>query len=74
MTGPLEPTNEGYALAKISDIKMVDLYRNQYGFPGISLMPCNLYGTNDSFDPENSHVLSSLIKIFLMLLMKIERL
>jgi GDP-L-fucose synthase len=62
MTGPLEPTNEGYALAKISGIKMVDLYRTQYGFPGISLMPCNLYGTNDSFDPENSHVLSSLVK------------
>lgn len=62
LCGPLEPTNEGYALAKISGLKMVELYRKQYGFPGMSLMPCNLYGTNDSFDPENSHVLSALVK------------
>jgi GDP-L-fucose synthase len=60
--GPLEPTNEGYALAKISGLKMVELYRKQYGFHGISLMPCNLYGTNDSFDPQHSHVLSALVK------------
>ena len=60
--GPLEPTNEGYALAKISGLKMVELYRRQYGFNGISLMPCNLYGTNDSFDPQHSHVLSALVK------------
>ena len=60
--GPLEPTNEGYALAKISGLKMVELYRKQYGFPGISLMPCNLYGTNDSFDPVHSHVLSALVR------------
>jgi GDP-L-fucose synthase len=64
LTGPLEPTNEGYALAKIAGLKMVEFYRKQYGFPGISVMPCNLYGTNDSFDPKNSHVLSSLIKKF----------
>jgi GDP-L-fucose synthase len=62
LTGPLEPTNEGYALAKISGLKMVDFYRKQYGFPGISLMPCNIYGTNDSFDPLHSHVLSALVK------------
>lgn len=60
--GPLEPTNEGYALAKISGLKMVQLYRKQYGFNGISLMPCNLYGTNDSFDPQHSHVLSALVR------------
>ncbi len=61
-TGPLEPTNEGYALAKIAGIKMIEFYHKQYGFPGISVMPCNLYGTNDSFDPLNSHVLSALVK------------
>ncbi|MBI3632778.1 MAG: GDP-L-fucose synthase [Candidatus Vogelbacteria bacterium] len=60
--GPLEPTNEGYALAKVCGLKMVELYRKQYKFPGISLMPCNLYGTNDSFDPIHSHVLSALVK------------
>jgi len=62
LTGPLEPTNEGYALAKIAGIKMIEFYHKQYGFPGISVMPCNLYGTNDSFDPLNSHVLSALVK------------
>lgn len=62
LTGPLEPTNEGYALAKIAGLKMVEFYHKQYGFSGISLMPCNLYGTNDSFDPLNSHVLSALVK------------
>jgi GDP-L-fucose synthase len=60
--GPLEPTNEGYALAKVCGLKMVELYRKQYKFCGISLMPCNLYGTNDSFDPTHSHVLSALVK------------
>lgn len=64
LTGLLEPTNEGYALAKIAGIKMVEYYRRQYGFGGISAMPCNLYGTNDSFDPLHSHVLSALIKKF----------
>ncbi len=60
--GPLEPTNEGYAVAKIAGLKLVELYRRQYGMQAVSLMPCNLYGTNDSFDPEHSHVLSALVK------------
>lgn len=64
LTGLLEPTNEGYALAKIAGLKMVEYYRRQHGFNGISAMPCNLYGTNDSFDPAHSHVLSALIKKF----------
>jgi len=64
LTGPLEPTNEGYALAKIAGLKMVEFYRRQYGFAGVSVMPCNLYGTNDNFDPEGSHVLSALVKKF----------
>ena len=62
LTGALEPTNEGYALAKIAGLKMVEYYNRQYGFPGVSLMPCNLYGTNDCFDLEKSHVLSALVK------------
>ena len=64
LTGRLEPTNEGYALAKITGLKMVEFYRKQYGFNGISLMLCNLYGTNDSFDPLQSHVLSALVRKF----------
>lgn len=64
LTGPLEPTNEAYALAKIAGLKMVEFYRKQYGFNGISLMFCNLYGTNDSFDPLQSHVLSALVRKF----------
>lgn len=64
LTGPLEPTNEGYALAKIAGLKMVEYYRRQYGFNGISVMPCNLYGTNDSFDSLHSHVLAALVKKF----------
>ena len=64
LTGKLEPTNEGYAIAKIAGLKMIEYYRKQYNFPGISVMPCNLYGTNDSFDLENCHVLSALIKKF----------
>jgi GDP-L-fucose synthase len=64
LTGALEPTNEGYALAKIAGLKMVEFYGKQYGFNGISLVPCNLYGTNDSFDPLNAHVLSALVKKF----------
>ena len=62
LTGSLEPTNEGYALAKIAGLKMIEFYRKQYGLPWISVMPCNLYGTNNSFDPLNSHVLSALVK------------
>lgn len=62
LKGPLEPTNEGYALAKITGLKMIEYYKSQFGFNGVSLMPCNLYGTNDSFDLKNAHVLSSLVK------------
>jgi GDP-L-fucose synthase len=65
LTGLLEPTNEAYALAKIAGLKMVEYYRRQHGFNGISVMPCNLYGTNDSFDPLHSHVLAALIKKFI---------
>jgi GDP-L-fucose synthase len=64
LAGPLEPTNEGYAVAKIAGLKLVELYRRQHGFPGISVMPCNLYGTGDHFDPEVAHVLSALVKRF----------
>jgi len=62
LSGPLEPTNEGYAIAKIAGLKMIELYKKQYGFQGVSLMPCNIYGTNDNFDPKHSHVLSALVK------------
>jgi GDP-L-fucose synthase len=65
LTGKLEPTNEGYALAKIAGIKLLQYYKTQYGFNGISLIPCNLYGPNDSFDLKNSHVLSALVKKFI---------
>ena len=54
LKGPLEPTNEAYALAKIAGIKMCDAYREQYGMNFISAMPTNLYGPNDNFDIENS--------------------
>ncbi|MEO8413523.1 MAG: GDP-L-fucose synthase [Ginsengibacter sp.] len=64
LTGKLEPTNEAYALAKIAGTKLLESYRKQYGFNSISLMPCNLYGPNDSFDLVNSHVLSALVKRF----------
>ena len=64
LTGLLEPTNEGYAIAKIAGLKMAEYYRRQHGFPAISVMPCNLYGTNDSFDPLHSHVLSALVRKF----------
>ncbi len=64
LTGKLEPTNEGYAIAKIAGIKLLDGFRKQYGFNSISLMPCNLYGPNDSFDLKHSHVLSALVKKF----------
>ncbi|MDR0339655.1 MAG: GDP-L-fucose synthase [Desulfovibrio sp.] len=62
--GPLEPTNEGYAVAKIAGIKMCQAYRRQYGFDAISVMPTNLYGIGDNFHPENSHVLPALIRRF----------
>ncbi len=64
LTGPLEPTNEWYAIAKIAGIKMCQAYRKQYGFDAISLMPTNLYGPGDNFHPENSHVMPALIRRF----------
>jgi len=64
MTGPLEPTNEGYALAKITGIKLSQSYHRQYGLNVLNIMPSNVYGTNDHFDPVNSHVLSALVKKF----------
>jgi GDP-L-fucose synthase len=64
LTGPLEPTNEWYAIAKIAGLKMCQAYRRQYGFNAISLMPTNLYGPGDNFDLHNSHVLPALIRRF----------
>ena len=64
LTGPLEPTNEPYAIAKIAGIKMCDAYRDQYGCNFISVMPTNLYGPNDNYDLNNSHVLPALIRKF----------
>ena len=64
LTGPLEPTNEWYAIAKIAGIKLCQAYRKQYGRHYISVMPCNLYGPGDNFDPMNSHVLPALIRRF----------
>jgi GDP-L-fucose synthase len=62
LTGPLEPTNEPYAIAKIAGIKMCDAYRDQYGSNFISVMPTNLYGPNDNYDLKTSHVLPALIR------------
>ncbi len=62
LTGPLEPTNEGYALAKIAGIRLVQALHKQYGFNVICPMPCNIYGPNDSFHPQHSHVLSALVR------------
>lgn len=64
LTGELEPTNEAYAIAKISGIKMCQAYNEQYGTNFISIMPTNLYGPNDNFDLENSHVLPALLRKF----------
>ncbi len=64
LTGSLEPTNEWYAIAKIAGVKMCQAYRRQYGFNAISLMPTNLYGPEDNFDLQNSHVLPALIRRF----------
>jgi len=64
MSGPLEPTNDAYAIAKIAGIKLCQAYRKQYGFNAISLMPTNLYGPNDNFDLETSHVLPAMIAKF----------
>jgi GDP-L-fucose synthase len=62
LSGPLEPTNEWYAIAKIAGVKMCQAFRRQYGFNAISLMPTNLYGPGDNFDLQNSHVLPALIR------------
>jgi GDP-L-fucose synthase len=64
LTGPLEPTNEPYAIAKIAGVKMCQAYRREYGFNAICLMPTNLYGPGDNFDLQNSHVMPSLIRRF----------
>src|ERR1700742_4159467 len=64
LTGILEPTNEAYAIAKIAGIKMCDAYRTQYGCNFISVMPTNLYGYNDNYDLNTSHVLPALIRKF----------
>jgi GDP-L-fucose synthase len=64
MTGALEPTNDAYAIAKIAGIMMCQAYRQQYGFNAISLMPTNLYGINDNFNLETSHVLPAMIAKF----------
>jgi GDP-L-fucose synthase len=64
LTGPLEPTNQWYAIAKIAGIKMCQAYARQYGFNAISVMPTNLYGPGDNFDLTNSHVLPALLRKF----------
>lgn len=64
LTGPLEPTNEWYAIAKIAGIKLCQAYRRQHGCDFISAMPTNLYGPNDNYDPDGSHVLPALIRRF----------
>jgi GDP-L-fucose synthase len=64
LTGPLEPTNEPYAIAKIAGIKVVEAYRSQYGSDFISVMPTNLYGPGDNYHPEYSHVVAALIRRF----------
>ena len=62
LTGPLEPTNEWYAVAKIAGIKLVEAYRRQYGADFISVMPTNLYGPGDNYHAEHSHVPAALIR------------
>lgn len=64
LTGPLEPTNEWYAVAKISGVKLIEALRKQYGRNYVALMPTNLYGSNDNFDLETSHVLPAMIRKF----------
>lgn len=64
LTGYLEPTNDAYAIAKISGIKMLQAYHKQYGFKSVSLMPSNLYGIGDNFHPKNGHVIPSMMKKF----------
>jgi GDP-L-fucose synthase len=62
LTGPLEPTNEGYAIAKIATLELGKMYRRQFGMNVVSLMPTNLYGPGDDFDPVRSHVLAALLR------------
>jgi GDP-L-fucose synthase len=62
LTGPLEPTNEPYAVAKIAGVTMCDAYRRQFGFDAISVMPSNIYGVGDNFDPEASHVVAGMMR------------
>jgi len=64
LTGPLEPTNEPYAIAKIAGIKLCESYNRQYGRDYRSVMPTNLYGPGDNYHPENSHVIPALIRRF----------
>ena len=64
LSSPLEPSNDGYAIAKIVGVKMCEAYRQQHGFNAISLMPTNLYGPNDNFDLNSSHVLPAMIRKF----------
>ncbi len=64
LTGPLEPTNQAYAIAKIAGLEMIGAYRRQFAFPGICVMPTNLYGPNDNFDLQTSHVLAALMRRF----------
>jgi GDP-L-fucose synthase len=64
LTGPLEPSNEPYAIAKIAGVKLVEAYRGQYGSDFINVMPTNLYGPGDNYDPEYSHVVAALIQRF----------
>ena len=64
MTGPLEPTNEPYAMAKLAGMSMVRAYRQQYGSDFISVLPCNLYGLGDNYHPKQSHVMAALLRKF----------
>jgi len=64
LSGKLEPTNEAYAIAKIHGIEMLKMYNKQYGFKGVSLMPCNLYGPHDNFHPDDGHVIPALLTKF----------
>lgn len=64
LTGPFEPTNEPYAVAKVAGIRLLQAYRSQHGFNGISLMPTNLYGPGDNYDPIEAHVLPALVRRF----------
>ena len=64
LSGPLEPTNEWYAIAKIAGVKVCQAYRREYGVDFISVMPTNIYGPGDNYHPENSHVVAALIRRF----------